>query len=111
MASDADYAAFLDKANQDTGASAATAAQSRIGTKAVDTEVPASLRQVDEYLMSDADEPFEPVSLKWGKDSLPSQGTSFSLSKYFSTHGHGARQEASNQGGSNVRGVQPTSQN
>ncbi|KAK8247434.1 hypothetical protein HDK77DRAFT_508846 [Phyllosticta capitalensis] len=71
MASDADYAAFLDKANQDTGASAATAAQSRIGTKAVDTEVPASLRQVDEYLMSDADEPFEPVSLKWGKDSLP----------------------------------------
>ncbi|KAK7546301.1 hypothetical protein IWX49DRAFT_115311 [Phyllosticta citricarpa] len=73
MASDQDYAAFLDKANQDAGASAATAGQSRIGTKAVDTEVPAALRQVDEYLISDADEPFEPVSLKWGRDGLPSE--------------------------------------
>ncbi|KAK7533766.1 uncharacterized protein J3D65DRAFT_646934 [Phyllosticta citribraziliensis] len=61
MASDQDYAAFLDKANQDAGASAATAGQSRIGTKAVDTDVPAALRQVDEYLISDADEPFEPL--------------------------------------------------
>ncbi|KKY16881.1 hypothetical protein UCDDS831_g06714 [Diplodia seriata] len=73
MASDEDYAAFLDKANQDTGA--APSAQSKsIKTKAVDSEVPQALLQVEEYYISDADEPFEPVSLKWNADSLPSEG-------------------------------------
>jgi hypothetical protein len=66
MASDADYAAFLEKANQDTGSADATAQQSKkVGTKSVDTAVPEVLQRVEEYYVSDADEPFEPVSLKF----------------------------------------------
>ncbi|OJD35899.1 uncharacterized protein BKCO1_140002 [Diplodia corticola] len=72
MASDEDYAAFLDKANQDTG-SVPSAQSKSIKTKAVDSEVPQVLLQVEEYYISDADEPFEPVSLKWNSESLPSQ--------------------------------------
>lgn len=71
MASDEDYAAFLAKANQDTGAAPSTQS---IKTKAVDAEVPHVLLQVEEYYISDADEPFEPVSLKWDSDSMPSKG-------------------------------------
>lgn len=71
MASDEDYAAFLAKANQDTGAAPSTQS---IKTKAVDAEVPHVLLQVEEYYISDADEPFEPVSLKWDSDSIPSEG-------------------------------------
>lgn len=65
MASDADYAAFLEKANQDTGAAQASAQSSteRYKTKRVDTEVPEALMQVQEYYISDADEEFEPVAL------------------------------------------------
>lgn len=69
MSSDADYASFLDKANQDTGASKASTQQSssrqKYSTKSVDTDVPAAVKNVDEYYTSEADEPFEPVSLKW----------------------------------------------
>lgn len=73
MASDEDYAAFLDKANQDTGTTASAQSKS-FKTKAVDTEVPHVLQQVEEYYISDADEPFEPVSLKWDGDAIPSEG-------------------------------------
>lgn len=70
MSSDADYASFLDKANQDTGASKASTQQSssqqqKYSTQSVDTDVPAAVKDVDEYYTSEADEPFEPVSLKW----------------------------------------------
>ena len=41
----------------------------------VDTEVPSSLLKIDGNYASEADEPFEPVSLKWGKASMPSEGT------------------------------------
>lgn len=69
MASDEDYAAFLDKANQDTGG--ATTQSKQYGTKSVNTAVPKALEQVEEYYTSDADEPFEPVSLTYsGKDSV-----------------------------------------
>jgi hypothetical protein len=75
MSSDADYAAFLDKANQDTGAGDVSAkASSSARTKAVNTDVPHALQAVEEYYVSDADEPFEPVSLKWDGDGLPSKG-------------------------------------
>jgi len=72
MSSDADYASFLDKANQDTGAAQQQSTESgkkSYGTKSVDTAVPPALEQVEEYYVSDADEPFEPVALKYsGKD-------------------------------------------
>lgn len=75
MASDEDYAAFLEKANQDPSDGKASAQSGKKpGTKSVDTEVPKALEQVDEYYTSDADEPFEPVSLKWKGDELPSAG-------------------------------------
>ncbi|EOD50202.1 hypothetical protein GTA08_BOTSDO00334 [Neofusicoccum parvum] len=73
MASDEDYAAFLDKANQDTGAPASAKSKS-FTTKAVDSAVPQVLQQIEEYYVSDADEPFEPVSLKWDGDAMPSEG-------------------------------------
>jgi hypothetical protein len=76
MASDEDYASFLDKANQDpSGGKASTQSTKKASTKSVDTEVPKTLEQVEEYYTSDADEPFEPVSLKWEGDDLPSAGT------------------------------------
>lgn len=75
MASDEDYASFLDKANQDpAGDKSSTQSTKKASTKSVDTEVPKALEQVDEYYTSDADEPFEPVSLKWKGDELPSAG-------------------------------------
>jgi hypothetical protein len=77
MSSDADYAAFLDKANQDTGAAEqqSTSSKKSYGTKSVDTAVPKALEQVEEYYVSDADEPFEPVALKYDGSSI-SAGTS-----------------------------------
>lgn len=87
MASNDDaYAAFLDKANQP--AADATAQQQEgegkktFGTKSVDREVPHVLQQVEEYYVSDADEPFEGVSLGFGGGEL-SAGLSFFLSFLF----------------------------
>ncbi len=76
--SDEAYSSFLDQANQDTSASKASA-QSKskgISGKAVDTEVPAALEKVEQYYTSEADEPFEPVSLKWGGGNMPSESRS-----------------------------------
>jgi hypothetical protein len=79
MSSDADYAAFLDKANQDSGsAEAKDASQKRsYGTKSVNTAVPKVLEQVDEYYVSDADEPFEPVALKYEGESVGAGTSTF----------------------------------
>lgn len=75
MASDEDYASFLEKANQDpSGGKPSTQSSKKANTKSVDTGVPKVLEQVDEYYTSDADEPFEPVSLKWKGDKLPTAG-------------------------------------
>lgn len=77
MSSDADYAAFLDKANQDTGASASAQSGGKkksYGTKSVDTKVPKVLEGVEEYYTSDSDERFEPVALEFGGGKL-SEGT------------------------------------
>ena len=83
MASDEDYSNFLDKANQDTGASkASTQLKSKaVGTKSFDADVPNHLKGLEEYYISEADEPFEPVSLQWNEDDLPSEGTEASISK------------------------------
>jgi hypothetical protein len=74
MSSDEAYASFLDKANEDPSASVpqgarTTAADRFVGTKAVDPreEVPASLNSLEEYYVSDTDEPFEPVALNWDR--------------------------------------------
>lgn len=78
MSSDDAYSAFLDRANQDTGASkASTKRFSPAEAKTVNTEVPALLQNVERFgtYTSEADEPFEPVSLKWGGDELPTKGT------------------------------------
>lgn len=73
MSSDDAYASFLDKANQDTGSADAqksSSAKKSYGTKSVDTAVPSVLEKVEEYYVSDADEPFEPVSLKYDGKSI-----------------------------------------
>lgn len=86
MASDEDYMAFLDKANRDADeahAAAAAATTTRTQTtsfKALDAgETPApAIAAVckDTFYVSDADEPFEAVSLRYsGKDGLPDEGT------------------------------------
>jgi hypothetical protein len=81
MASDDDYMAFLNKANQDTTDSAATTQSKGAGQfKALDSgsQPPRAIANVcaDAVYTSDADEPFEPVSLKWnGEGGLPDEGT------------------------------------
>lgn len=71
MSSDADYAAFLDKANQDVApAEQQDLGNKGYGTKSVNTEVPKALESVEEYYVSDADEPFEPVALKFSGESV-----------------------------------------
>jgi hypothetical protein len=79
MSSDADYASFLDKANQDTGAAEQQSTLKKsYGTRNVDTAVPKALEQVQEYYTSDADEPFEPVALKFEGGSISAGRSLFS---------------------------------
>lgn len=73
--SDDAYSSFLDQANQDTGASKASAKSKAATSKAVDTDVPVTLQKVDQYYTSESDEPFEPVSLKWSGENMPSEST------------------------------------
>ncbi|CAD0092508.1 unnamed protein product [Aureobasidium mustum] len=78
MSSDQEYANFLEKANQDTGSSSNEVKTSGFAqTKAVDSTVPAPLKNVDAFYQSDTDEPFEPVALKYGKQNSISQGQIF----------------------------------
>ncbi|KAF1962967.1 hypothetical protein CC80DRAFT_398714 [Byssothecium circinans] len=73
--SDADYEAFLNKANADSsgGGGAATTQAKSYGTKSVNTEVPKVLSSVQEYYTSDADEPFEPVALEFEGDEVSAE--------------------------------------
>ncbi|KAL8703584.1 MAG: hypothetical protein Q9201_003232 [Fulgogasparrea decipioides] len=73
MSSNDAYASFLDQANQDTGASRASTTSESATTKAVDTEIPVGLQNVEQYYTSEADEPFEPVSLEWDGNNMPSE--------------------------------------
>lgn len=79
MSSDEAYSSFLDQANQDTGASKASTQSKTTSTKAVDTDVPATLQNLEQYYTSEADEPFEPVSLKWSGRAMPSESMSESV--------------------------------
>ena len=74
MSSDDAYHKFLDQAHQDTGATEDSTTSTSATTKAVDTEVPALLQKVEQYYTSETDEPFEPVSLEWKGESMPSDG-------------------------------------
>jgi hypothetical protein len=81
MASDEAYMSFLDKVNE-----VASDSQEQQGTGTIKTEtvhsslsVPKPLQSVDTYYISDTDEPFEPVALKWNgaaKGEWPSAGMS-----------------------------------
>lgn len=85
MASDEDYMAFLNKANQDAEegqAAAASSAQSAGQQRTFKTtdegsKLPKSIADVlkDAFYVSEADEPFKGVSLKWkGEGGLPDEG-------------------------------------
>lgn len=76
MSSDDAYSSFLDQANQDTGSSKVSLNSKTATTKVVDTDVPVELQNVEQYYTSEADEPFEPVSLKWDGKNMPSESTS-----------------------------------
>ena len=73
--SDDSYSSFLDQANQDTGASKASSKSksTKMSTRSVDTDVPASLQKMEIDYVSEADEPFEPVSLTWDGNKMPSE--------------------------------------
>lgn len=88
MASDEDYMAFLNKANNDADEAHAHAAEetaraqagARAQLKTLDAgeTAPASIVKVcqEAVYTSDADEPFEQVSLKYtGEGGLPDEGT------------------------------------
>lgn len=99
MATDSEYMDFLNKANEDPN-QGSVSAQGQQGTskkelKAADhgAEIPQPLVAAtqDAFYVSDADEPFVPVSLAWEKgEGLPDEGRSLqpflSLYTYFS-HG------------------------
>ncbi|KAL2872691.1 uncharacterized protein BJX67DRAFT_15634 [Aspergillus lucknowensis] len=71
MSSDDAYMSFLNKANADlkSGRSQPQAEQyfsaARTETVDVNVKVPTPLASVDAYYVSETDEPFEPVALKW----------------------------------------------
>lgn len=80
MASDEDYMAFLDKANQDPNEGRAKPQSRSEEFKATDdgAQVPATIQEAtkDAFYISDADEPFVPVCLAWdeGGKGLPDEG-------------------------------------
>lgn len=80
--SDDAYMSFLDKANADLNNARAQQPQQSSGvrTETVDVgvQIPAPLRSVDAYYISETDEPFEPVALKWegaDKGTWPGPGS------------------------------------
>ncbi|KAL4807418.1 hypothetical protein BDV18DRAFT_137636 [Aspergillus unguis] len=90
MSSDDAYMSFLDKANSDLDAGranqATTSSTSGAKTETVDVnvKVPAPLTSVDAYYVSDADEPFEPVALRWKGAERGSWPDAASFSKLIS---------------------------
>ncbi|EFY96831.1 hypothetical protein MAA_07644 [Metarhizium robertsii ARSEF 23] len=91
MANDEDYMAFLDKANRDLDDGKALAAkqkeQSNAAFKAVEegSQAPRVIRDAcqDAVYVTDADEPFEEVSLKWSGDGLPDETEFAKLIKHW----------------------------
>ncbi|KHO02005.1 uncharacterized protein MAM_01006 [Metarhizium album ARSEF 1941] len=91
MASDQDYMTFLDKANQDVDDGKALAAKQEENGKAAfktmdeGSQAPKVIRDAcqDAVYVSDADEPFEQVSLRWGGDGLPDETEFAKLIKHW----------------------------
>lgn len=92
MSSDDAYAAFLEKANEDPSSGRAQATSGGSGAQKLKTtdkgaSVPAAISKVikDKFYVSDADEPFEGVALKWdeGGNGLPDEGLSLSPRFFF----------------------------
>lgn len=83
MSSDQDYMSFLDKANQGTGSDNQATTQSKTQFKTTDSgsQAPAEIKSAckDAFYVSDADEPFEPVSLKYDGSDLPDEGSIYFL--------------------------------
>ncbi|KAJ6100158.1 hypothetical protein N7467_001693 [Penicillium canescens] len=70
MSSNDAYMAFLNKANADSSDGQAQTTQESsdvLRTKTVDSSlsIPKPLKNIDAYYVSDTDEPFDPVVLKW----------------------------------------------
>ena len=80
MASDSDYASFLDKVNQDPSGGVAKTDSKKEAFKTTDVgvAVPTVLKKavVDAFYVSDADEPFELVGLNIEGGKLPDEGMS-----------------------------------
>lgn len=78
MASDDAYTSFLDKANEDvSGDSSKQGATIKTSTVHSSLSVPNALKSIDAYYVSETDEPFEPVALKWegaAKGDWPTAG-------------------------------------
>lgn len=85
MASDEDYMAFLDKANEDPSKGTAKSESKGNDFKATDdgAQIPAAIAEAtkDAFYTSDADEPFLPVCLSWdeGGKGLPDEDEFASL--------------------------------
>lgn len=85
MASDKEYMSFLDKANQDPGEGHAEKTQqgaqggrkTAFKTTDADTQAPQVIKEAcaDAVYVTDADEPFDEVSLKWDGSGLPDEST------------------------------------
>lgn len=75
--------AFLNKANEDTSnghaASVKNKQPAQFKTKDSGSQVPGPIQAAvsDAVYTSDADEPFEAVSLKWEGNGLPDEGESY----------------------------------
>ena len=68
MASDLAYASFLERANQDTGSQAVKSGGDsfHVSTNvSKDEPVPQVLKDTEEYYVSETDEVFEPVTVRW----------------------------------------------
>lgn len=90
MASDDAYMSFLDKANADvSGDNSQQGGSVKTETVHSSLSVPKVLQSVDVYYVSDTDEPFEPVALKWdgaAKGAWPSAGMSWPFPLIFRAH-------------------------
>lgn len=90
MSSDAEYAAFLEKANQDpaanTTSNASNSGRMEFKTTESGVAIPRILKEgVDGgkwYYTSDADEPFLPVALRFSRSRLPTECESLPTFSY-----------------------------
>ncbi|KAI9770702.1 MAG: hypothetical protein M1840_002952 [Geoglossum simile] len=73
MASDEVFTSFLDKANEISSASGSVSHEAAATTKTVDANVLTRPRSIGKYYISESDEPFVPLNLKWSGEGFPSE--------------------------------------